>query len=210
MCVTDRQEGIFLGSSHNFSLTANICLLNLAHIPRALGFVNITWWWHTEYYENVSFNPHPKPSKEHFIFSDCGQQVLRGTICSFLTKSWIDPLLKMNSWIILAGNKMVISHKVSFEVKCYRNWGCFLHLLIRNAANYKNRLFTEMSIKIARQVFLCFYRLQDSKPLLEVKNKTVTFLSNLNIQVMLTATQNIEFDNEEEDTIFLREWSLNA
>ena len=62
-----------------------------------------------------------------------------------------------------------------------------------------------MSIKIARQVFLCFYRLQDSKPLLEVKNKTVTFLSNLNIQVMLTATQNIEFDNEEEDTIFLRE-----
>lgn len=72
--VTDRQEGIFLGSSHNFSLTANICLLNLAHIPRVLGFVNITWWWHTEYYENVSLHPHPKPSKEHFIFSDCGQQ----------------------------------------------------------------------------------------------------------------------------------------
>ena len=105
---------------------------------------------------------------------------------------------------------MVISHKVNFEVKCYRNWGCFLHLQIGNAANYKNRLFTEMSIKIARQVFFCFYRLQDSKPLLEVQNKMAKFLSNLNIWVMLTATQNIEFDNKEKDTIFLREWSLDA
>lgn len=72
--VTDRQQGIFFsGSNCKFSLTANICLLTPAHIPRVLSFVNIVWWWHTENYKSVSLYPHPKPSEEHFIVLDCGQ-----------------------------------------------------------------------------------------------------------------------------------------
>lgn len=72
--VTGRQWGIFADSNCTVSLTANICLQTPAHIPRVLGFVNIVWWWHTENYESVSLYPHPKPSEEHFIVSDCDQE----------------------------------------------------------------------------------------------------------------------------------------
>lgn len=78
--VTDREWGIFSGSNRTVSLTANICLQTPAHIPRVLGFVNIVWWWHTENYESVPLYPHPKPSEEHFIVSDCDQQALGGSI----------------------------------------------------------------------------------------------------------------------------------
>lgn len=81
--VTDRQQGIFSGSNCKFSLTANICLLTPAHIPRVLSFVNIVWWWHTENCKSVSLYPHPKPSEEQFIVLDCGQQAL-GELFEFL------------------------------------------------------------------------------------------------------------------------------
>lgn len=47
-----------------------------------------------------------------------------------------------------------------------------------NAANYKNKLFTGISTQKARQIFLGFYRPQDSKPFLGVKNKSITSVNS--------------------------------